>query len=223
MATEKRTSEQATGAIRTTVDDDTANTGQSSAHPNINPRMFVRPLTSKEASSLKLIQTGQQTNELTVRTYAEILLGSHAGCTTSQIAAMLVADEAKVREVIADFNERGIADIAGIRRAEREHVIETARNLDPEAFDTDTREAHPGKYECASDLPLVVALDIINGHGFADESTGDAAMSGYAWRVSRFVGIEDSQGFIDTETYPTDRQAVERLRDFDVPTEDEES
>jgi hypothetical protein len=187
------------------------------------PNLFVRPLASEEAHTLGFIQTGQQADDLAARTQAAILLGSNAGCTTPQIAAMLVVDEAKVRQVIADFNERGIAEIAGARRAERERVIETARKLDPHTFDIDTRLGQPGKYEGASDLQLVVALDIINGHGFADESAGEATTSGYAWRVNRFVGIEDSQGFIRSEEWPTARQATERLRDFDVPAEDEES
>ena len=210
-------------AIKAGRGDDKASTDQSSANPNTSDEAIVRPLTSEEVDSLKFIHIGHQADDLAARNQAEILLGSDAGCTTSQIAAMLVANEAKVREVIADFNERGIAGIAETRRAERERVIATARNLDPESFDTDTREARPGKYEGASDLLLVVALDVINGHGFADESTGDVAMSGYAWRVNRFVGIEDSQGFIRAEDWPTARQAAGRLRDFDVPTEDEES
>jgi hypothetical protein len=190
---------------------------------DVNPRVFVRPLTSEEADSLKFIQTGQHADDLAARTQAAILLGSNAGCTTSQIAAMLVVDESKVHKVIADFNERGINEIAVTRRAECEHVIETARSLDPQTFDIDTRLAQPGKYEGASDLQLVVALDIINGHGFADERTGEAAVSGYAWRVNRFVGIEDSQGFISAEEHPTARHAAARLREFDVPVDDEES
>lgn len=187
------------------------------------PNLYVRQLTSEEVDALKFINLGQQADDLAARNQAAILLGSNAGCTPSQIAAMLVVDEAKVREVIADFNERGIAGIAETRQAEREHVIQTARNVDPESFDTDTREARPGKYEGESDLRLVVALDILNGHGLADESAGDVAMSGYAWRVNRFVGIEDSQGFVRAEDWPTARQAAGRLRDFYVPTEDEES
>ncbi len=107
--------------------------------------------------------------------------------------------------------------------AEREDVIETGRNLEPETFDTETRVARPGKYQGAGDLPLVVALDIINSHGFADDNTGETAMGGsYAWRVNRFVGIEDSQGFVSIEEYPTEREATARLRDFDVPAEDDE-
>lgn len=189
---------------------------------DVNPRMFVRPLTSEEAEALQFIHTGKH-NDPVVRTPAAIILGSNAGCTTSQIATMLVVEESKVREVIAGFNERGCAGIAEMRRAERERVIETARNLDPESFDIETRAARPGKYEGASDLQLVVALDTINGHGFADDCTGEAAVSGYAWRVNRFVGIENSQGFVSAEEHPTARHAAERLRDFDVPTEDEES
>ncbi len=185
------------------------------------PNLFVRPLASEEVHSLELILYGQAADDLVVRTQATILLGSNVGCTTSQIAAMLMVDEPKVRQVIVDANERG-ADVLAARRAEREHVIETARKLDPQTFDIDTRLGQPGKYEGASDLQLVVALDIINGHGFADESAGEATMSGYAWRVNRFVGIEDSQGFIRSEEWPTARQATERLRDFDVPAEGEE-
>jgi hypothetical protein len=105
----------------------------------------------------------------------------------------------------------------------REQVIETGRNLEPETFDAEACAARPGKYQGADDLALVVALDIINGHGGADENTGDAAITGYAWRVDRFIGIENSQGFVTAEEYPTTAQAVERLRDFDVPAEDEES
>lgn len=207
-------------------------TDQSSEHPNKPdiievevdlPNLFVRPLTSEEVDSLKFINLGHQADDLAACNETSILLGSNAGCTPSQIAAMLIVNEAKVREVIADFNKRGIAGIAETRQAEREHVIQTARSLDPESFDTNTREARPGKYEGASDLRLAVALDILNGQGLANESSGDVAISGYAWRVNRFVGIEDSQGFVRAEDWPTARQAAGRLRDFDVPTEDEES
>jgi hypothetical protein len=180
------------------------------------PNLLVRPLASEEVHSLELILQGQAADDLVVRTQATILLGSNAGCTTSQIAAMLVVDEAKVRQVIADANERG-SDVVAARRAEREDVIETARKLDPHAFDIDTRWGQPGKYEGASDIQLAVSLDIINGHGFAEDSTGEAAIKGYAWRVNRFVGIEDSQGFVMAEDWPTAQQAKERLRDFDAP------
>jgi hypothetical protein len=186
------------------------------------PNLFVRPMASEEVYSLGLIMVGRTAGDLPVRTQAAILLGSNAGCTTSQIAAMLVVDEAKVRQVITDVNDRG-AEAVAARQAEREHVVKTARNLDPQTFDIDTRLGQPGKYEGASDLQLVVALDIINGHGFADESTGETAISGYAWRINRFVGVEDSQGFIRAEEWPTAREATERLRDFDLPAEDEAS
>jgi hypothetical protein len=184
--------------------------------------VFVRPLASEEAFTIELIQTGEHASSLDARTQTAILLGSNAGCTTSQIAAMLVVDESKVRKVVADFNEHGLAEVARIRRDEREQLIETARKLDPQVFETDIGATDPGKYQGASDL-LVVALDIINEHGLADECKGDTAVSGYAWRVRRFVGIEDSQGFVTAEEYPTDRQAIERLRAFNVSTKDEES
>lgn len=193
---------------------------ESMVEIDVNPRVFVRPLTSKEVHSLELIHVMEQQGEdLTARTQAAIILGSNAGCTTQQIAAMLAVAEPKVREVIASFNEQGLAETTGMRLAEREQVIETARNLDPDTF---AHRACFGKYEGASDLPLVVALDIINGHGFADKSTGDVAVRGYAWRVNRFVGIEDPQGFIRAEEHPTAQDADQRLRDFDVPAEDGE-
>jgi hypothetical protein len=179
------------------------------------PNLFVK-LTSGEVQSLKFILPNQQTDDLDARSQAEILLGSNAGCTTSQIAAMLAVDESKICRVITDANEEVLRGVLAARRAEREHVIKTARDLDPEGFNADTHEARPGKYQGAGDLQLVVALDIINGHGFADENTGDAAASGYAWRVNRFVGIEDSQGFVTAEEWPTPRHAEERLRDFDA-------
>lgn len=204
--------------LKTTRDDGTASTDQSSDTPEAIDvaNVFVRPLASEEVHSLEFILPDQHTDDLDARTQAAILLGSNAGCTTSQIAAMLAVDESKVCRVITDANEQGFAGILAARRAEREHVIKTARDLDPEGFDANTREARPGKYEGASDLQLVVALDIINGHGFAAENTGDAAISGYAWRVNRFVGIEDSQGFVTAEEWPTPRHARERLRDLDA-------
>lgn len=184
------------------------------------PNQFVRPLASEEVQSLTFILPNPQA-DLDARTQAEILLGSNAGCTMSQIAAMLAVEEPRVRQVITDANEPGLTGILAARRAEREHVIDTARDLDPEAFDADTREARPGKYQGASNLRLVVALDIINGQGFADASTGNAALSGYAWRVNRFVGIEDAQGFVTAEEWPIPRLAEERLREFDVTDEQE--
>jgi hypothetical protein len=216
--------------LKATRDDDAASTDQSSDTtirlPDVKDmievevdlrNLFVRPLASEEAYSLELIMQDHQADAPPVtRIQAAILLGSNAGCTTSQIAAMLVVDEAKVRKVITDANERG-AEVLAARQAEREHVIKTARDLDLEGFDADTCAARPGKYAGAGDLQLVVALDIINGHGFADENLGDAAVSGYAWRVDRFVGIEDSQGFVRAEEWPSARQAEERLRDFDAP------
>jgi Winged helix-turn helix len=186
------------------------------------PNVFVRPLASEEAHTIEFIQTGEHTSELDARAQTAIILGSNAGCTTSQLATLLAVDESKVRKVIADFNEHGIAEITRMRRHEREQVIETARKLDPQVFQTDIRDARPGKYEGESDL-LVVALDIVHSHGLADETKGDAATSGYAWRIRRFVGIEDPQGFITAEEYPTNRLAIERLRDFNVATEDEEA
>ncbi|MGH2854173.1 MAG: hypothetical protein ACRDLF_08280 [Solirubrobacteraceae bacterium] len=104
---------------------------------------------------------------------------------------------------------------------EREQVIDTARTLDPMTFDIDTRLAtHPGKYEGASDLPLAVALNIIDEHGLPDEIRGDAATRGYAWRVKRFVGVVDLQGFVHSEEYPTLERAIERLQDFGGPDGD---
>jgi hypothetical protein len=178
--------------------------------------LFVRPLASEEVHSLTFILPDQQTDDLDARTQAAILLGSNAGCTTSQIAAMLAVEESKVCQVITGANEQGLAGVLVARRAEREHVIKTARDLDPEGFDADTRQAHPGKFEGASDLQLVVALDVLNGYGLADENTGNTAFKGYAWRVNRFVGIEDSQGFVTAEEWPIPRLAKDRLRDFDT-------
>ncbi len=134
-----------------------------------------------------------------------------------------IVDEANAREASPGLNERTSTAVADTPQAEREAVIEIARGLDPASFDTDAHVARPGKYEGASDLQLVVALDIINGHGFADESAGEVAMRGYAWRVGRFVGIESTQGFIGAEEYPTEGHAADRLRDFDVACEEEES
>jgi len=133
-----------------------------------------------------------------------------------------VVNEANVREANPSPNERTNTEVAATPRAEHEHVIETGRNLEPETFDAEACAARAGKYQGADDLALVVALDIINGHGFADESAGEVAMSGYAWRVGRFVGIESTQGFIGAEEYPTEGHAADRLRDFDVACEEEE-
>jgi hypothetical protein len=134
-----------------------------------------------------------------------------------------VGDEANAREEAARLNERTSTAVADTPQAEREAIIEIARRLDPAGFDTDAHVARPGKYEGAIDLQLVVALDIINGHGFADENAGEVALSGYAWRVGRFVGIESGQGFIGAEEYPTEGRAADRLHDFDVACEEEES
>jgi hypothetical protein len=222
-------------SITATSEENTASTDQSGERrtqktttirlPDVNkirevdvdsPNLSVRPMTSEEVHSLELIVRGQQV----VRIQAAILLGSNAGCTVTQIAATLAVDEAKVYQVIADVNERGLAEV---RRAEREQIIEIARNLDSETFDLESYRARPGKYQSALDLPLIVALDIINGHGVADETTGQAGTRGYAWRVRHFVGIEDSQGFLDSEEWPTAQKAAERLRDFDLPTHDDNS
>jgi hypothetical protein len=149
---------------------------------------------------------------------------STKGTTNSITVPADTVAESQVRNDTPEPGERQAAEVAGTGRAERGKVIETARRLDPDTFDIDTRLAtHPGKYEGASDLQLAVALDIINGHGFADESTGDTAINGYAWRVSYFVGIEDSQGFVSAEEHSTIRHAVDRLRTFDVSAENDES
>ena len=144
-----------------------------------------------------------------LRAWVTGIVGKHTGIRRQQITA-------------TDQNRTCTSSPKAL--TEREQVIDTARKLDPMTFDIDTRLAtHPGKYEGASDLPLAVALNIIDDHGIPDEIRGDAAVRGYAWRVNRFVGVVDLQGFVHSEEYPTLERAIERLRDFDAPHGDEDA
>jgi hypothetical protein len=89
---------------------------QNMVEAEVDPsQTLVRKLTSDDAFALECIQTGQRPGYLDAGTRAAILLGSNIGCTTSQLAAMLVVEESDVRKVIADFNQHGIPAVRSPR------------------------------------------------------------------------------------------------------------
>lgn len=99
---------------------------------------------------------------------------------------------------------------------ERDQIIADAERLDARSFAADANAARPGKYKGADDLALVVALDIITGHGAADETAGETDALGFAARVGRFVAVTDSAGFVTAYTYDTESAAEQATQGYDI-------
>jgi hypothetical protein len=91
----------------------------------------------------------------------------------------------------------------------REDVIRTARELDAAGLDSEASYDGPGRFEGNSDRALAVALDIITGHGLADEECGEAGPDGRCARVGAFLLWTDSQGFRTADAYASERNASE--------------
>src|SRR3954468_12909800 len=97
------------------------------------PEVFVRLLADEEAVALK--SRAKKAKHFATRERAAILLASNVGNSVAQIAAMWMTNEAHVRRVIHDFNERGMVsldpDYGGgrprrISAAQRQQVVAVA-------------------------------------------------------------------------------------------------
>lgn len=106
---------------------------------------------------------------------------------------------------------------------DRAEIIESARNLDAATFDSESCAVGPGRYQGTDDLSLVVALDIISGHGFADQTAGDTETTGHYARVGRFVLTTDSAGFVDSLTFESDGDAADYLDEIDEMFSDDDA
>ena len=67
--------------------------------------------------------------------------------------------------------------------------------------------------ERTPDLTLEEALEIIWGHGFADDWAGDVDTTNHVFRVGRHVLETDGQGFKTVHSYGTE-DAAQELIDF---------
>ena len=81
----------------------------------------------------------------------------------------------------------------------------------------DAREAsaHPGKYE--GEPAIVPMLHALALDGCADEEGGDVEAAGYAYRLARWVLVEDSQGFVTGRQFRTvelARLEIEQIEDY---------
>lgn len=62
-------------------------------------------------------------------------------------------------------------------------------------------------------VQMIVALDAIWGHGFADDQKGDADHGGHTFRVARWIVDTNSDGVRDLYEFPTEEQARESFAD----------
>lgn len=95
---------------------------------------------------------------------------------------------------------------------ERTKVITQAYEIDADAMSEDV--FGPGKFSGASDPQLALAMSVINLNGMADEAEGSTGYMGYAWRVGKFVAVEDTQGFVTVEAYKASAIANNPLANF---------
>lgn len=111
--------------------------------------------------------------------------------------------------------------------AEREQAIATAEKLTGEARTDWDIPVHDeaGRMESVEDPSLVMALDIIAGHGFLDDQCGTVEHMGWAGRYGRFILRNDTQGFVDVEVTEGEGDAVSRMEnlasELDSPEEDD--
>jgi hypothetical protein len=103
----------------------------------------------------------------------------------------------------------GIIDAIG--EIERASILATARELDSATLDAEACAAGPGRYEGASDLALVVALDILAGHGCADDQAGSTEYGLHLARFGRYVLSTDDRGFVYVEAYDDEMAAQTAL------------
>lgn len=126
------------------------------------------------------------------------------------------------------------SELAGIQtnasdvtESERASIIDLARELDREAMTEDI--SGPGKFDGSTDRELALALEIISGHGAADETAGDVETSyGHGARVGRIILWTDTQGFLSTAVYADESEAMHALEiagdaaiEDDEPSEDD--
>jgi hypothetical protein len=107
---------------------------------------------------------------------------------------------------------------------DRNALVAAAEAVDLATMEADACAAGPGRYEGASDLSLVVALDILASQGGADEEAGEADVLGHAARFGRFILHTDSQGFREARVFTDESRAQAAMEDYvpDVePSEDD--
>lgn len=90
-------------------------------------------------------------------------------------------------------------------------VIADAIELDAASMSPDNISDGPGRLSGCSDRLLATALDVIAGHGFADDQGSLNDSGDYVTRIGRFLLWTDSQGFIDCETFDSDDLASNRF------------
>jgi hypothetical protein len=105
---------------------------------------------------------------------------------------------------------------AWIASALRADVIKTALEIEPECLEGIDG---PGKFE-GTDSELAAAMHAISMVSGEDDRAGDVESTGAAWRVDRFVAVENSQGFVSAEGYRSVPDAETALRAFDEPDDE---
>jgi hypothetical protein len=118
---------------------------------------------------------------------------------------------AEIRPGVLDFHANWERMEDAKREVERASILATARELDSATLDAEACAAGPGRYEGASDLALVVALDILSGHGCADDQAGSTEYGLHLARFGRYVLAGDGQGFVYVETYDDESAAQAEL------------
>lgn len=115
-------------------------------------------------------------------------------------------------EVPGDELDAFVAD------ALRAEVIKTALEIEPKCLDGIDG---PGKFE-GTDRQLAAAMCAIAGVSGEDERAGDVESGGAAWRVDRFVAVEDSQGFVSVEGFRSVPDAEKHAQSFEPDDGDED-
>lgn len=107
---------------------------------------------------------------------------------------------------------------AFIASALRAEIIKTALEIDSGSLDGIDG---PGKFE-GTDRQLAAAMCAIAGVSGEDERAGDVESGGAAWRVDRFVAVEDSQGFVSVEGFRSVPDAEKHAQSFEPDDGDED-
>lgn len=102
---------------------------------------------------------------------------------------------------------------------ERREIIRQAIELDSAAYEESAFSERPGRYEASGDLPLVVAMAILDGVSGADDSAGSTDELGYGARFGRYLLRIDSAGFHSVETFDSVAEASKALSELNLPDE----
>jgi hypothetical protein len=121
----------------------------------------------------------------------------------------------EILEIRAEIRPNGLAALdprGNALELERASIIALARRLsNPGEFDAETSYNGPGRFEGADDRALVVSLDILSSHGYADDQAGSTEYGLYLERFGRHVLAHDDRGFVVAYRMDTEELAQAEL------------